>query len=101
MQYQVNFPTKSIRKKFEKTLIKIPQKDVQEAIMGEIEKLAANPPPFGQGPFKTLNPPLKLYEFIAQYRLRKGDYRVLYDVDEERKVVWISALRKRSERTYK
>jgi len=45
---------------------------------------------------------LKLFRpFTAQYRLRIGDYRVLYDVDDERRIVWILALRKRGERTDK
>ncbi len=101
MKYQVKFPNHSIEKNFEKVLSKISPASIQEEIMGEIEKLADNPRPYGIKPFKKLKPPIQLYQYIAQYRLRIGDYRVLYDVDDERKIVWILALKKRSENTYK
>lgn len=69
--------------------------------MEKIEKLADNPRPFAEKPFLKLKPPIQFYQFTAQYRLRVGDYRILYDVDDERKIVWILALRIRSEKTYK
>jgi mRNA-degrading endonuclease RelE of RelBE toxin-antitoxin system len=33
--------------------------------------------------------------------MRIRNHRVLYDVEDKRKIVWILALRKRGERTYK
>ena len=48
-----------------------------------------------------IKPPLEVYSFTAQYRLTIGNHRVLYDVDDDTKTVWILALRKRNERTYK
>ena len=37
----------------------------------------------------------------TDHKLRIGDYRVLYDIDDKKKTVWIFNLRRRSERTYK
>ena len=101
MKYKVKFPSRSIARKFMEVLEDIPDTQVQEKIMKEVEKLADNPRPYGKKPFKKLKPPVSLYQFVAQYRLRIGNYRVLYDIDDKQKTVWILALRKRSEHTYK
>jgi len=101
MRYEVKFPANSIEKKFDKTLSKIPRISTQDEIMGAVEKLADNPCPYGKKVFKKLRPLVRFYQFTAQYRIRIGNYRVLYDVDDKRKIVWILALRKRGERTYK
>jgi len=97
--YSVRFPSVSIRKEFDKALSKVSRRN-QLDIMEKVERLARDPRPFGQKFFKCLNPPMELYQLTAQYRLRVGDYRVLYDVDDKKRVVWILALRKRDERTY-
>lgn len=101
MIYDVRFPTQSIEKKFNKFLLKIPQVKIRDEIMDSIEKLSDNPRPYGEKPFKRLKPPIQFYQFAAQYRIRIGDYRVLYDIDENKKIVWILAIRKRNEKTYK
>ena len=101
MQYRCLFPNHSIEKKFEKALTHISQIKLREEIMRAIEGLENNPRPFGAKPFKQLTPPIQCYQFAAQYRLRIGDYRILYDVDDDKKNVWILALRKRNERTYR
>ena len=67
-------------------------------MMKAVEALGDNPRPWGEPKIK---PPLVVYQFTAQYRLRVRDYRVLYDVDDETKTVWILALRKRNEQTYR
>ena len=100
MRYTAKFPNTSIQKKFEKTLQDIPKIQLQDDIMKAVEDLENNPRPFGKNLFKTLRPPLRLCDYVAQYRLRICDYRILYDVDDQRKIVWILALRKRDERTY-
>lgn len=100
MKCKVRFPSPSIEKKFNAILSRIPQVKIQDRIMDEVEKLANNPRPFGKKLFKQLKPPIQLYRFTAQYRIRIGDYRVLYDVDDKRRIVWILVLRKRSKRTY-
>ena len=100
MKYRVVFDNDSIKKKFTKALLKISPKKAQDTIMDAILELGKNPRPEGKS-FKVLNPPIELYQFVAHYRLRIGDYRVLYDVDDKKKVVYIIALRKREEDTYK
>lgn len=101
MKYEVRFPSSSIEQKFKKELLKIHSAKLQEEILKEVEKLTDNPRPFGLKAFKKLQIPTHFYEYVAQYRIRIGDYRVLYDVDDKKKIVWILALRKRSEKTYK
>jgi mRNA interferase RelE/StbE len=101
MTYEVKFPNQSIEKRCSKVLSKIPQANLQDEIMESIEKLADNPRPYGEKPFKKLKLPIQFYRFAAQYRIRIGDYRVLYDIDDDKKIVWILAIRRRSEKTYK
>ena len=112
MTYQVLFANPSTEKKFEKILLKIPKgKKIKrivsegddkvskrEEIMNAVEGLANNPRPFY---FKKIKPPVKFYELTAQCRIRIDDYRILYDIDEKRRIIWILAIRKRSEKTYK
>ena len=101
MKYEVKFPSHSIEKIFEKALSKIHPVKLQEEIMKEVEKLADNPRPYGEKPFKKLKPPIQFYQYAAQYRIRIGNYRMLYDVDDEKKTVWVISLRRRSEKTYR
>ena len=101
MKYEVRFPDSSIEKRFDKAISKISQVNIQNEIVEAVEKLADTSRPYGKKPFRKLKPPVQFYQFVAQYRIRIGDYRVLYDVDDERKIVWILALRRRGERTYK
>ena len=100
MKYEVRFPSISIEEKFAKALSKISQKETRVRIMEEVEKLADGPHPEGKK-FKAIRPPVYLYEWTAECRLRIGDYRVLYDIDDAKKIVWILALRKRDEYTYR
>ena len=69
--------------------------------MDEVEKLADTPRPFSRKLFTQLRPPVQVQQYVAQYRIHIGDYRVLYDVDDKKRTVWIFVLRKRSEDTYK
>jgi len=101
VKYEVRFPTSSLEDKFYKVLSKVTLRSIQDQIMEETASLAVNPYPYGKKVFKKLAPPIKLQQYTAQYRLRIKDYRVLYDVDEKRKVVWVFVLRIRSEKTYK
>ena len=97
MKYEVKFPTASIAKKFQKALEGISHKGVREEITKKVLSLGDNPRPHGEPKIK---PPVEVYNYVAQYRLRAGSYRVLYDVDDKRKTVWLFSLRKRDERTY-
>ena len=98
MSYRVSFSSVSGEKKFEKALEDVFPSKLRLEIMKTIEALAVQPRPHG---VLKLTPPLHLYDFIAHHRVRIGRYRVLYDVDDKRKIVWILALRKRDEKTYK
>lgn len=100
MKYDLKFPSASLEDKFFKILSKL-NKKIQDEIMEQVSSLGKNPYPYGKKIFKRLNPPLKLLEYTAQFRLRIRDYRVLYDVDEGNRVVWVFVLRKRNEVTYK
>lgn len=100
MKYDLRFPSVSIEEKFRKSLAEL-SRSMQNGIMAEVEKLSVNPYPYGDKGFRKLKPPMDLYNYVAQYRLRIGDYRVLYDVDSKRRIVWVLALRRRSEQTYK
>lgn len=101
MKYSYGFAKASLEKKFEAELLKISDRHLREQIMKDVESLSENPRPFGTKAFKQLKPPLFCYQFAARYRIRIGNYRVLYDVDDDKKVVWLIALRRRSEKTYR
>ena len=68
--------------------------------MQVIDELKGHPRPFGKKAFKQLKPPIEFQELTAHYRIRIGNYRVLYDVDDQKKIVWLIALRRRAEGTY-
>lgn len=95
--YKVKFPNTSIEKKFYKELDNVAPKSLQDDILNMALSLANDPRPKGEPKIK---PPLEVYNFTAQYRISLKNYRVLYDVDDRIKTVWILALRKRNERTY-
>ncbi len=96
--YKVKFPNASIEKKFFRDLKDIEPKHLQGKIIDDALSLANNPRPKGEPKIK---PPLEIYNFVAQYRLSIDNYRVLYDVDDGTKTVWILGIRKRNERTYR
>ena len=96
--YKVKFPNASIEKKFFKELEDIEPKRLRDQILDEALDLAKNPRPKGEPKIK---PPMEVYNFVAQYRLKIDNYRVLYDVDDHVKTVWIFGIRKRNERTYR
>ncbi len=95
--YKVKFPNASIEKKFYKELDGVQPNSLQDEILKMASSLAADPRPRGEPKIK---PPLEVYNFTAQYRISIKNYRVLYDVNDHLKTVWILAVRKRNERTY-
>jgi len=95
--YKVKFPNASIEKKFYKELDCVQPKSLQDEILKMASSLADDPRPKGEPKIK---PSLEVYNFTAQYRVSIKNYRVLYDVNDHIKTVWILALRKRNERTY-
>lgn len=100
MKYTARFPNNILGKYFWKECALLP-KDIQQEITEAIRSLESIPRPFGQKPFKQLKPPIAMYAYTAQYRIRVRDYRILYDVDDKQKIVWVYALRRRSEKTYR
>ena len=63
----------------EKGLVKIKNKDDQDAVRKGIDSLARNPRPRGHK---------VLHDRLRTHRLRVGSYRILYDVyDKQREVV--------------
>lgn len=100
MSYNVRFPTDRLMKDFEKNLSKVQPKKLIDNIIKRVRQLSDNPKPEGKS-FKPLTAPHDVHHYVAHYRLRIGNYRVLYDIDGQKKIVWIFVLRIRNEKTYK
>ena len=98
MAYEVVFPSERVERVFQKSLTKIPA-EYKDAIVTAIRSLATNPRPEGKRT-KKLTGQIIVSQFLAEYRLRVGSYRVLYDIDDQRKKVILLKLAKRNERTY-
>jgi mRNA-degrading endonuclease RelE of RelBE toxin-antitoxin system len=98
VEYDVVFPSERVERLFQKTLEKIPA-DYRTAIVVAVRSLKTNPRPQGKCTKKLIGE-LIVSRFTAEYRLRVGPYRVLYDVDDQRKKVVLLKLAKRDEQTY-
>ncbi|OIO73351.1 MAG: hypothetical protein AUJ85_08130 [Elusimicrobia bacterium CG1_02_37_114] len=99
MKHEIGFPNESIEKRFEKELSGL-QRDFIEKIKTAIGNLGDNPRPEGKK-FKFLRPPVAISYYLANYRLRVGNYRILYDIDDQQKKVILLEIRRRTEKTYK
>ena len=75
----------------EKSFRKIPR-DYQKKIKKAILQLEQNP--YTVGTIKLINYP------VAQYRKRIGDFRILFHIDEEEKMVIIADIKRRTSTTY-
>lgn len=69
-----------------KELEKLP-KNIQRQIDGKITGLGVDPKPSGTKKLKTKMP---------QWRIRIGDYRIVYTVDDEKQVVIVNVVGHRS-----
>jgi len=98
VSYEVVFPSERVEREFEKALSKLPA-DYLSVVAEKVRSLSLNPRPEGKR-YKKLKGEVVVAQFIAQYRLRIGPYRLLYDIDEARKKVILLKLVKRDERTY-
>jgi mRNA-degrading endonuclease RelE of RelBE toxin-antitoxin system len=98
VEYDVVFPSERVERLFQKTLEKIPA-DYRATIVAAVRSLKTTPRPQGKRT-KKLTGELIVSRFTAEYRLRIGPYRVLYDVDDQRKRVVLLKLAKRNEQTY-
>lgn len=97
MRYRLRFPTASLKKKFDKKVGDAPRY-IQEKVSEALENLEKNPRPEGEPKIK---PPIYIAAYIAQYRKRIADYRILYDIDDKNKIVWLLTFRSRNEKTYR
>ena len=75
----------------EKAFLDLPTKEAQR-VKQAVEKLEQNPRTYGA--IKLENAP------VASYRYRVGNDRLLFDIDDEAKLIEILDIRKRDERTY-
>ena len=75
----------------EKDLAALPIKD-QAHVNEKIALLAEDPRPLQCKKLKDHN---------DEYRLRVGSYRVLYKIDDRKKLVFIARVKRRNEATYK
>jgi mRNA-degrading endonuclease RelE of RelBE toxin-antitoxin system len=75
-----------------KSIKRIP-KYYQINIKDKVEKLSKNP--YIPGTIKLVDYP------AAQFRYRVGNYRILFDINNEEKVIEILDIKKREEKTYK
>ncbi len=73
----------------EKEIERLPRSD-RDRVISAIQELAATPRPYGS---KQLEPGI--------YRLRVGNYRVIYRVLDDEHLVLIGRIARRSERTYR
>lgn len=76
----------------EKALKKFP-KDYQLLIARKIAQLEDDPKPRGYDKIVAKNPPI--------YRIRVGDYRVFYFIDENLKEVTVVDIKRRTTQTYR
>jgi mRNA interferase RelE/StbE len=81
-QYEIVF-ARSARKELQAL-----SHDVAERILERVELLASNPRPSGCK---------KLHGHSSLWRIRVGDYRVIYSIDDSNLVVDISVVRHKSE----
>jgi len=80
-----------LSRKAEKGLKKIPNNHLKK-IKQAVERLEENP--YCSGTIKLVNYP------IAAFRHRVGDYRILFDIWEEKKILMILDIRRRTSTTY-
>ncbi|MBS3920623.1 MAG: type II toxin-antitoxin system RelE/ParE family toxin [Deltaproteobacteria bacterium] len=82
--YKIDLP-----KRVSKQLDKVPNKDYS-SVSTAIKSLEQTPRPSGCK---------KLYESL--YRIRIGDFRVVYWIDDRNRTIIITKVERRKERTYK
>ena len=94
--HSVHFGTLRIEKEIAKFIRKLPQQ-LQQRLYDAMKGLGAHPRPQQSN---QLSAAVEVCGHTAKYRLRIGDYRILYDVDDAARRVVVLAVRRRSEKTY-
>ena len=97
--YRVVFGSPAIEHRFIAYLVRLDRPE-QKRVKDRVDALAFTPRPPGK-PFTVLRPPVQIGSLVAQYRLRIGNHRVLYDVADAAREVVILAIRRRAEDTYR
>ena len=87
MPYQIE-----VRRKARKALVRLRGQD-QARIEAKIDALADDPHPLGCEPVKAAT--------RGTYRVRVGDYRVIYTVLGAERLIIVARVRKRDESTYR
>jgi len=82
MNYVIKIP-KSVQKQIDNL-----SNTVKDRILEKIESLEIEPRPFGV---------VKLKNFECEYRLRVGDYRVRYEIDDAKQTILILQCKHRRE----
>ena len=96
-KYGLVYASQRVKKEFEKAFNKIPKSDI-EAIKLAIKNLKIDP---WQKATKIKHLPISHSTHVAHYRIRVGNYRVLYDVDDEKNNIVLLVIARRNEATYK
>ncbi|MBI2980432.1 MAG: type II toxin-antitoxin system RelE/ParE family toxin [Chloroflexi bacterium] len=68
-----------LRRRAQRGLDRLPSDDFR-AVLNAVQKLANNPRPRGVD---------KLRSAGGWWRVRQGDYRIIYDIDDDRKIVTV------------
>ena len=84
----MSYTVRTTSRRVEKEIARLPARD-REPVIAAIRGLVDNPRPHGS---------TKLDDDI--YRLRVGDYRVIYKVYDAQKLIRVGRVRRRSESTY-
>ena len=63
-------------------------RNIQPRIIGAANNLPANPRPFGV---------IKLREYERAYRIRVGQYRIIYEIDDAQRLISVRYIRHRRE----
>ena len=71
-----------------KNIDEIDHRADRDRISRRLQSLADNPRPFGSE---------KLEGFEATYRVRQGDYRIVYDIDDANRTVFVLKIRHRKD----
>jgi len=96
--YEVGFPSERAEKEFFKVLSGLPEKE-RTRLLAWFDLLKENPRPPGKN-FKFLKGDLVVFRVLARYRIREGDWRILYDIDDSNRRVILLAVRRRGHRAY-
>lgn len=92
--YRVVYASNAAQHQFEKAFKKLPSVDV-ESIKESIRKLRGNPRQ------RCSKSTMLSVADVAQFRLRIGNYRVLYDLNDEKQEVVLHLIARRNEKTYR